>query len=76
MSTVGYQAIALRPIHAYDLAELGRYCCAYAQLMQHWRTVLPEDAILKCNMRNLSAIWSIRRDASLPIVGSNGTMPA
>jgi tetratricopeptide (TPR) repeat protein len=27
--------------YTYDLAELGRHCRAYAQLMRHWRTVLP-----------------------------------
>ncbi len=27
--------------YSYDLAELGRYCRAYLDLMQHWREVLP-----------------------------------
>jgi tetratricopeptide (TPR) repeat protein len=39
----------------YDLAELGRYCRAYALLMQHWRTVLPEDAILEVQYEELVA---------------------
>jgi hypothetical protein len=38
-----------------DLAELGRYCCAYAQLMEHWRTVLPKDAILEVQYEELVA---------------------
>jgi tetratricopeptide (TPR) repeat protein len=39
--------------HTYDLAELGRHCCAYAKLMQHWRTVLPEGAILEVQYEEL-----------------------
>jgi tetratricopeptide (TPR) repeat protein len=39
----------------YDLAELGRHCCAYEQLMQHWRTVLPEGAILEVRYEELVA---------------------
>jgi tetratricopeptide (TPR) repeat protein len=31
----------------YDLAELGRYYRAYAELMAHWRAVLPEGAMLE-----------------------------
>lgn len=31
---------------AYDLAELGRYYRAYADLMDHWRRVLPPGALL------------------------------
>ena len=30
----------------YDLAELGRYYRAYSELMAHWRSVLPPDAML------------------------------
>jgi tetratricopeptide (TPR) repeat protein len=41
--------------YTYDLAELGRHCCAYAQLMQHWRTVLPEGAILEVHYEELVA---------------------
>jgi tetratricopeptide (TPR) repeat protein len=41
--------------YAYDLAELGRYCRAYAQLMQHWRAVLPEAAILEVQYEELVA---------------------
>ena len=41
--------------YSYDLAELGRYCRAYAQLMEHWRTVLPEDAILEVQYEELVA---------------------
>jgi tetratricopeptide (TPR) repeat protein len=31
---------------AYDLGELGRYYGQYAQLMAHWRDVLPEGRVL------------------------------
>ncbi len=41
--------------NTYDLAELGRHCRAYAQLMEHWRTVLPEDAILEVQYEELVA---------------------
>lgn len=30
----------------YDLAELGRYYCLYRGLMSHWRSVLPQGAML------------------------------
>ena len=30
----------------YDLGELGRFYRAYERLMEHWRQVLPEDAML------------------------------
>ena len=33
--------------HTYDLGELGRYYRAYEQLMEHWRTVLPPNAMLE-----------------------------
>jgi hypothetical protein len=32
---------------SYDLAELGRYHRSYQRLMAHWRSVLPEDAMLE-----------------------------
>jgi tetratricopeptide (TPR) repeat protein len=31
---------------AYDLGELGRYYRSYERLMQHWRNVLPPEAML------------------------------
>jgi hypothetical protein len=31
---------------SYDMAELGRYYRRYSDLMAHWRSVLPPDAIL------------------------------
>jgi len=31
----------------YDLSELGRFYCAYERLMEHWRQVLPKDAMLE-----------------------------
>ncbi len=39
----------------YDLAELGRYYRAYAALMAHWRTVLPEGAMLEVQYEDLVA---------------------
>ncbi len=33
--------------HTYRLAELGRYYRAYEQLMEHWRAVLPPEAMLE-----------------------------
>ena len=41
--------------YTYDLAELGRYCRAHAELMEHWRTVLPEGAILEVQYEELVA---------------------
>ena len=32
---------------AYDLSELGRYYRRYARLMEHWKSVLPENRILE-----------------------------
>ena len=32
---------------SYDLAELGRYYRYYSQLMDHWRSVLPQGAMLE-----------------------------
>lgn len=32
--------------YAYDLGELGHYYKAYERLMAHWRSVLPQDALL------------------------------
>ncbi len=34
-------------LFTYDLGELGRYYQSYSRLMQHWRTVLPPDAMLE-----------------------------
>ena len=33
--------------HTYDLAELGRFYRKYAELMAHWRRVLPEGRMLE-----------------------------
>jgi tetratricopeptide (TPR) repeat protein len=40
---------------AYDLGELGRYYRAYAQLMEHWRRVLPEGVMLDVHYEELVA---------------------
>ena len=33
--------------YSFDLAELGRYHRAYEQLMDHWRALLPQGAMLE-----------------------------
>jgi hypothetical protein len=40
---------------AYDLGELGRFYCAYDSLMEHWRRVLPEGAILTVDYEDVVA---------------------
>ncbi len=39
----------------YDLGELGRYYRAYAELMQHWREVLPHGVMLDVHYEDLVA---------------------
>jgi len=41
--------------YAYELGELGRYYRAYERLMQHWREVLPEGAMLEVQYEALIA---------------------
>lgn len=41
--------------HTWELAELGRYYRAYAALMQHWRDVLPPDAMLEVDYEDVVA---------------------
>ena len=41
--------------YSYDLNELGRYYRAYAALMDHWRTVLPEGVLFEVQYENLVA---------------------
>ncbi len=41
--------------YAYDLGELGRYCRGYAQLMEHWRKVLPSGTMLEVQYEDLVA---------------------
>jgi tetratricopeptide (TPR) repeat protein len=38
---------------AYELGELGRYYRAYEQLMDHWRSVLPEGVMLEVRYEDL-----------------------
>jgi tetratricopeptide (TPR) repeat protein len=38
---------------AYDLGELGRYYKAYETLMEHWRSVLPQGAMLEVQYEDL-----------------------
>ena len=40
-------------LYTYDLAELGRYYRSYQTLMEHWRTVLPQDAMLEVQYEEL-----------------------
>jgi Flp pilus assembly protein TadD len=40
---------------AYDLEELGRYYRAYERLMEHWRSILPETALLEVRYEDLVA---------------------
>ncbi len=42
-------------LYTYDLGELGRYYRSYAELMEHWRRVLPRDAILEVQYEELVA---------------------
>lgn len=39
--------------YAYDLAELGRYIRAYEKLMEHWRDVLPQGAMIEVRYEEL-----------------------
>jgi tetratricopeptide (TPR) repeat protein len=39
----------------YDLGELGRFYLAYERLMAHWRTVLPEGAMLDVQYEDVVA---------------------
>jgi len=38
---------------SYELGELGRYYKAYAALMDHWRAVLPQEAMLEIQYEDL-----------------------
>ncbi len=40
---------------AYDLGELGRYYRKYAELMAHWRDVLPEGRVLEIRYEDVVA---------------------
>jgi tetratricopeptide (TPR) repeat protein len=40
---------------AYDLGELGRFYRAYERLMEHWRRVLPEGAMLEVHYEDVVA---------------------
>jgi tetratricopeptide (TPR) repeat protein len=39
----------------YDLGELGRYYCKYAELMDHWRAVLPKGRVLDIRYEDVIA---------------------
>jgi hypothetical protein len=38
---------------AYELGELGRYYRAYADLMAHWRSILPEGTMIEIQYEDL-----------------------
>jgi hypothetical protein len=38
---------------SYDLTELGRYYRCYRELMTHWRSVLPSDAVLDASYEDV-----------------------
>ncbi len=40
-------------LYTYDLGELGRYYKSYETLMEHWRAVLPQDAMLEVQYEDL-----------------------
>lgn len=40
---------------SYDLAEIGRYYRSYAQLMAHWRSILPAEAFYEIQYETLVA---------------------
>lgn len=42
-------------LHSYDQVEVARYYNAYRRLMEHWRSVLPEDAFLDLEYETLVA---------------------
>jgi hypothetical protein len=44
---------ALGHAYTYDLGELGRYIAAYQRLMEHWRQVLPDGAMLEVQYEEL-----------------------
>jgi tetratricopeptide (TPR) repeat protein len=41
--------------YSYDLGELGRYYGKYAELMTHWRSVLPEGRVLEIRYEDVVA---------------------
>ncbi|MBV9522494.1 MAG: sulfotransferase, partial [Alphaproteobacteria bacterium] len=41
--------------HTYDLGELGRYYRAYAELMEHWRQVLPTGVMIDIRYEDVVA---------------------
>jgi tetratricopeptide (TPR) repeat protein len=41
--------------YAYDLGELGRYYRGYEALMEHWRAILPDGAMLEVQYEDLVA---------------------
>jgi tetratricopeptide (TPR) repeat protein len=41
--------------YTYELGELGRYYCAYDQLMDHWRATLPEGAMIEVQYEDIVA---------------------
>ena len=42
-------------LHSYDLTEMARFYVNYARLMEHWRTVLPENSFYEVQYEQLVA---------------------
>jgi hypothetical protein len=45
---------------SYDLGELGRHYRAYESLMEHWRRILPEGAMLEVQYEDLVADFEVQ----------------
>src|SRR5690606_26925031 len=41
--------------HSYDLGEIGRYYRKYEEIMDHWRAVLPQGAMMDIQYEDLVA---------------------
>jgi tetratricopeptide (TPR) repeat protein len=56
-------------LYSFDLAELGRYYRAYARLMDHWRSVIPANAMIDIDYE---ALVADPRTATEPILARCG----
>ena len=55
--------------HSYDLSELGRYYGKYAELMEHWRTVLPEGVMTTVQYEDVVADTEKQAKALIDFIG-------
>ena len=53
----------------YDLAELGRYYRRYAQVMEHWRKILPSTALIEVEYETLVADFEAQARRLLEFCG-------